>query len=73
VYIDYAILAVLSLAMCVYAYMQCPESATPGDDRDGGLRTGGDGAPVDAPPSLGIDLPDRVPETAPDDRPTVEA
>lgn len=57
-WIDYAILAVLSAAMVVYAYLRRPGgSDATDDDSNGGVPSGGDAAPTDVPPA--VSAPDR--------------
>lgn len=63
-WIDYAILAVLSLAMFLYAYYRRPDGGPQNGDSDGGVPTGGDSSPSGEPPTVSVPDPDRERETA---------
>jgi hypothetical protein len=66
VYLDYALLGVLSTAMLVYAYLRRPDP--PSDDDDGGgtpVEDGGDSSPTGTPPSVHVPDPDKERETVP--------
>ena len=58
-FIDYAILAVLSAAMLVYAYLKRPEGQSPGGDDEGGSPRPPRPTPIDRPPTHGQSLSDR--------------
>lgn len=65
VWIDYAILAVVSVAMIVYAYLRRPDGSDTDDDSDGGVpSTGGDASPTEVPPSVATPERDPQRETA---------
>lgn len=54
-YIDYAILGLLSAAMIIYAFLRRPGgSESSDDDHDGGVPTEGDSSPTETPPALHV-------------------
>jgi len=64
VWIDYAILAVISMVMFLYAYYRRPDGGTHDNDSDGGIPTGGDSSPSDDPPTVSVPDPDQEREPA---------
>lgn len=67
-YVDYLILAFVSFATFVYAYVRRPDGSASDDDRDGGIPKSGDSSPTDHPPSISVPDRDRTPS-----RPAVPA
>jgi len=60
-FLDYAILSVLSLATIAYAYLYRPESSS-SDDGDGGKGVRRDPPPDDHPPTEPLPRSDRDPK-----------
>lgn len=59
-YIAFTVIGVVILAALIWAFYALPkDDPSSNDDEDGGTHTGGDGYPVDTPPSIIVNVPDQ--------------
>lgn len=59
-YIGYLLFVLVTMAALFWAFYRLPnDDASSNDDEDGGTYSGGDSYPVDPPPSLVVNTPDR--------------
>jgi len=59
-YLNYLILGLIGLAVLIWVFFALPKDDRSSDDDDeGGTHAGGDGYPVNPPPSIVVNVPDR--------------